>query len=382
MAGPLFRELAEDVSSALGRSILFTGHPDTLASAGSDNLQIKSAPGYDRRSNLRRLLSWIRYFFATLKLVHGQERTALLFIVSNPPFLGLIGYWYKRLRKQPYVVLVYDVYPDILIALGKMKAGITARMWRKLNRSVLEHADAVVVLSQDMKRVLDKHYDLGRTLPGAAVVIPNWADVDSIKPLKKSENWFAKEHGQLGKTTVLYSGNMGNTHDIEGILEVARLLKHETQIQFLFVGEGAKWHKVQDAIEQEKLENITLLPFQPEKVLPFSMTTGDIGVVPYHPGSEGCIVPSKSYYYMAAGVVPLIVSNKDTDLSEMVIVNQCGLSVHSGDYQAMANGIIKLAKDESLLQSFKTAARRVAEKEYSRDNTSRFTELLKDCCSC
>ncbi len=376
MAGPLFRELAEDVSGALGASVLYTGHPHTVAREGTDNLSIESAPGYDRKSNLRRLFSWFRYFFAAFSLVLKHERTALLFIVSNPPFLGVLGYLFKRIRKQRYVVLVYDVYPDILIALGSLKDGFVARLWRRLNRLILEHADAVIAISHDMESLLKTHYDLKQTLPGKAVVIPNWADVETIKPLDKEANWFARQHGQLGKTTVLYSGNMGNTHDIEGILEVARLLKEESHIHFLFIGEGAKWSLVENAIKDEGLGNITLLPFQPEEVLPFSMTSGDIGIVPYHPGTEGSIVPSKSYYYMAAGVVPVIVSSQPTDLASMVVENECGIAVDSGDHELMAEKILELDKNEDLLGKYKLAARTTAEKSFSRTNALLFADLL------
>lgn len=231
------------------------------------------------------------------------------------------------------------MYPDILIVLGKLQDGVAARVWRRLNRSILENADAVIVISCDMEDVLSKHYDLTKTRPGKVVMIPNWADVEAIKPLEKSTNWFAQQHDQVTKTTVLYSGNMGNTHDIEGILEVARLLENVPQIHFLFIGEGAKWSIVENAINNDALKNVTLLPFQPENILPFSMTTGDIGLVPYLPGSEGCIVPSKSYYYMAAGVVPVIISSQPTDLGEMVVSKKCGISVRSGDYELLADKI-------------------------------------------
>jgi glycosyltransferase involved in cell wall biosynthesis len=300
----------------------------------------------------------------------------VLFIVSNPPFLGLLGYGFKRLRKQRYVVLVYDVYPDILLALGKLKDGIFANVWRRLNRFILEHADAVITIGHDMERVLEKHYNLHKTRVGKAVVIPNWADVEAIKPLAKEENWFARKHDLLHKTTVLYSGNMGNTHDIKGVLAVARLLKDKPHIHFLFIGEGAKWALVENSIQENGLNNITLLPFQPEEVLPFSMTTGDIGIVPYYPGTEGCIVPSKSYYYMAAGVVPVIISSQPNDLAEMVESRRCGFAVASGDPKMLADKILELGDDSARLKAYKEAARHVAEESYSRKNTSEFSRLI------
>lgn len=382
MAGPLFRELAEDVAKACGPSLLYTGHPHTAHLQGSDNLNIKPGPGYDRRSNLKRLFSWLNYFSRSFFVTAKEPRQALLFIVSNPPFLGLLGLFFKTIRKQKYAVLVYDVYPDILLSLGTLKDGLLSRTWKFLNRLILEQADVVFAISGDMARILEKSYNLRCTTAGKAVVIPNWADTETIKPLAKEGNWFAVQHQQVGKTTVLYSGNMGNTHDIESILQAAKMLRCHERVHFLLIGEGAKWALVEQTIRDEKLTNITLLPFQNEEVLPYSMAAGDIGIVAYQPGTEGSIVPSKTYYYMAAGLIPLIICSRETDLSEMAIKYQCGLIAKSGDADSLAKAILTLVNDESMLSAYKHSARITAEQFYSRRNTALFVKAINDYIDC
>ncbi len=94
------------------------------------------------------------------------------------------------------------------------------------------------------------------------------------------------------------------------------------------------------------------------------------------PGTEGCIVPSKTYYYMAAGVVPLLVSSQPTDLARIVVDNACGIAVDSGDYQGMAKSILELDRHETLLRQYGEAARATAEKDFSRKNTELFVALL------
>lgn len=377
MAGPLFRELAEDVAEELGPALLYTGHPHTAHRVGTGQLAIQAAPEYDRRTVLRRLLSWLRYFFAAFMVVAESQRTTLLFIVSNPPFLGLLGYLNKMIRGQRYAVLVYDIYPDLLVGLGTIRTGFISRAWTLLNRMVLEHASLVFTIGDDMARLLERTNDLGRTDAGHAIIIPNWADVETVRPRAKTVNPFAIEHGQVGKVTVLYSGNMGNTHDIESILAVARELKDHETIRFLFIGEGAKWLLVQKTIADEGLDNITLLPFQPEDVLPYSMTAGDIGIVAYQPGTEECIVPSKTCYYMAAGLVPLVVSGTKTDLSRQLVENNCGFWIRTGDTENMTLAILSLAADLELLGRYKATARSYAERFFSRRNTERFIDALR-----
>lgn len=374
--GTLFKELSEDLAKVWNPSVLYTGSRQIRESL-EIGLFVRYAPAYDRSSIPKRFWSWARYFVSSLIFSARQPQSALLFIVSNPPYLGLLGLFFKLMRRQRYVVLVYDIYPDVLLSLGTLRNGIISRVWVLLNRIVLEHASLVFTIGEDMASLLDCRCDLSHTVNGYVVPIPNWADVDTIKPLAKHDNPFAIEHGQVGKITVLYSGNMGNTHDIESILAVARDLKHHETIRFLFIGNGTKWSLVEYAKTKEELDNITLLPFQPDDVLPNSMAAGDIGVVAYQPGTEACIVPSKTAYYMAAGLVPLVVSGRETALSRMLVENGSGFFVRTGDIEGMKRTLLVLATDRELLQRYKAAARVIAEKFFSRRNTGQYISVIK-----
>lgn len=375
VVGQLFYELVEDSARTCTPVILYTGTiPEDIVIG--DNITAITSSAYNRRSNLTRLFSWVQYFVKTLLFVFRLRSSSLLFIVTNPPFLGLVGLFFKILRKQKYVILVYDIYPDLLVGTGIIRYGIISRIWTMMNRLVLEQASLVFTIGDDMGHLLERNYDLTRTTAGHAIVIPNWADINMIKPLVKKNNSFAIEHGQVGKITVLYSGNMGNTHDIESILAVARELKDNDTIQFLFIGTGAKWTLVEKTQTNEGLNNITLLPFQPKEVFPKSIASGDIGIVAYQPGTEACIFPSKTSYYMAAGLVPLVVSGKETDLSHMLEEHGCGMSVRSGDIEGMKRAILTLATDGELLKRYKIAARVVAEQHFSRRNTKQYIDAL------
>lgn len=377
MAGPLFRELAEDLSEAIGPSLLYTGHRHTARRANTINLKISAGPEYDRRNNISRLLSWCRFAFKAFFTTARQSKRSILFIVSNPPFLGILGFLFKLLRHQKYVILVYDIYPEILIALRMIHEGYIARFWRYLNRFIYEHADLVFTIGTDMAAKLNHSYDLRRTAAGQAIVINNWADIETIKPIEKKDNWFAVQHKQIGKTTVLYSGNMGNAHDIESILEAARRLQNDQSIHFLLIGEGAKWKMVERTIVEKSLTNVTLLPFQSEEVLPYSLAAGDIGIVAYVPGTEEFMVPSKTYYYMAAGVVPLIVCGKETELSRTILEHACGRVVSTPDIDAMVHTIQELGKNLHDLSVLKQSARSIAERLFSRNNTAQFVHTME-----
>lgn len=377
MAGPLFRELAEDISQEWSPALLFTGYPDTLKAGSIGSLSIIATPEYRRKNNATRILSWIQYFVCVLFRCWCQWRGALLFVVSNPPFIGIIGYLFKRLRGQRYVVLIYDIYPDLLVRFGRLKqSGLITRLWRRINRLTWENAEVVFTLSDQMAGNLERWFDVSKTRAGKVIVVPNWADVDWIQPVAKDKNDFAKKYNQVEKLTVMYSGNLGQTHDIETILGSATRLKENDAVHFMIIGEGAKKSLVEKTKREDGLDNLTVLPFQPENVLPALLSTGDLAVISLDKGSEGLMVPSKTYYAMAAGSALIGLCDNNSEVVHIINRHKCGIVVSPGDVDGMVNGIVDLSGDKAKLNQYQVNSRSAAEKFYSRNNTSQYLEAL------
>jgi glycosyltransferase involved in cell wall biosynthesis len=376
MAGPLFRELAEDISKEKTPSLLITGHPDTLRAPRIGSLRIVGAPAYRPESNTIRLISWLRYTFCALVQCWRQPSNALLFLVSNPPILGIVGYLSKRFRGQRYVFLIHDIYPDVLINFGVLKkSGLITRLWERMNRLIYENSEIVFAIGNKMAERLGRKFDCGKTLPGDVVVIPNWADTDRIRPIPKEKNDFAKEYGQMGKLTVMYSGKLGETHDVETILAAAKELKNDDFISFMIIGEGPKMKLAFEA--RNGLNNLTVLPFQPEDTLPFSLSTADIFIVTLDKGCAGLSVPSKTYYAMAAGAALMGLCEDESEVAHTIQQHKCGVVVAPGDIEGLVGGILALARDKSKLNGYRANSRSSAEKFYSRRNTSRYLEAIR-----
>jgi glycosyltransferase involved in cell wall biosynthesis len=368
LAGPMFLEMAEDISDAIADCILFTGHNCLNKKLSSANLIIKKAPIYNRRSVYSRLISWLHYFFKALFLSFSYNNKPILFIVSNPPFLGLIGYINNLIRKQKYIMLVYDIYPDILYALGKYKRSFVSNLWNKLNELVYSRASTVITIGYDMAEKLNK-FKINQL-----EVIRCWADTDIIFPIEKSDNVMVKKYGLSGKKILLYSGNMGFSHNIEILIEAAKLINRD-DIHFLFIGDGAKRKAVENLAMSNK-KHVTLLPFQPEHMLPYIMSAGDIGFVAYQAGTEGCMVPSKAYYYLAGGLCLFVIGKKPNELAETVEKYECGRSISSENVSDLLDNLYQVIDNPHLLDFFKINARQASVNLFSRKNTAQFLPFL------
>ncbi|MBA7574624.1 hypothetical protein ES708_16436 [subsurface metagenome] len=149
-------------------------------------------------------------------------------------------------------------------------------------------------------------------------------------------------------------------------------------IQFLIIGDGYKRAYIEKYIDKEKLSNILLLPFQAEKVLPYSLTTGDVAVITLSKGVEGLSVPGKVYYAMAGGSALLCISSGNNELKTIIKNHQCGISVEPGDVEGFVSAIKRFYEDPVFLKSCKENARKAVESYYTKKNIGKYREILVD----
>ncbi|MBK7182046.1 MAG: glycosyltransferase [Bacteroidetes bacterium] len=143
------------------------------------------------------------------------------------------------------------------------------------------------------------------------------------------------------------------THDIESIVYTANLLKSNTAIQFVIIGDGAKKAKIEAYVKSEQLSNVLLLPYQNKETLPFSLTAADIGIVTLSQGAETISVPSKTYYTLAAGSAIFALAAEASELGFLVNKYNCGRVFDNSPPEKIAEFILHLFEHRNELEQFK-----------------------------
>ena len=115
-------------------------------------------------------------------------------------------------------------------------------------------------------------------------------------------------------------------------------------------------------MQPKKTSKCHILPFQDSEVLPYSFASADFGVVSLAEGAEGLSVPSKTFYFLAAGAVIIAISEKGSEIEKIVSNNDCGIAIASGD-------VVKMSK------FLKTTSSKILgiKKEKSRALSEKFT---------
>ena len=366
-----FTELALGLTEEGFKIDVYTGFPKISGFSTShfqkiNTLTIHRLPQtrLDKNKSYGRVVNGITFFvFAFWKLL-GTEAQTPIFIGSDPPFLCFLGWSLKRLKGQKYILQISDLYPDIATELGYLKKeGLFHKLWRKINEISFREAEAIVTLGSLMRNRILNYLPVEEAWK--VQVIENW-ESETIKPLPKTENPFAKQHELVHKTVVLYSGNMGLTHGLNSLLEAAQRLKHEPGILFLMIGGGKERARLQVFAEKENLTNILFLPYQNQEMLPYSLTAGDISFISMKHGTEGTLVPGKLYTALAAGSAILGMASAETEVARIVSDSRCGIVVDSENVEQIAQAILNLHRDQMCLREFQKNARLAFDAHYTK----------------
>lgn len=331
---------------------LFAGEINIRPSVPDKSVRIIKTFKYNKTSTLKRLLSWFGAYLHLLFVVWFRGQNCELFLISNPPLNTFI----PRFTRKRYSLLIYDLYPDSLVSQGFIKkSSFIAQWWEKKNRQVFARAKNVFTLSDDMKKAVAKYVEDGKIR-----VVYNWAHNEHLAPVKKQDNIFLKKLGIDDKFIVLYSGNMGMTHDVDIMVDVAERLKGQDNIRFVFIGEGAKKAIIEQKIQDYGLNNCLVLPFQPLEILPYSMGSADIAVVTTDVSQTGLSVPSKTYSYLAVGAILLCLAEHNSELSRMVEDNLVGKCFSRDELEDIVQFVSDLVNDSKKAGEYKANSRQLS----------------------
>jgi glycosyltransferase involved in cell wall biosynthesis len=348
--------------AAYKKKVLISGKLIERNRALDKSVQFEKIIAYNRDSSIKRIFTWTWGFIQIVWLVKTKYRKSDLFIVTNPPFACFIPLFCRN----TFSLLVYDIYPDALVAYHFIgPTSIVVKWWKKANLKIFAKAAGVFTISDGMKKVLGSYIDVNKI-----AVVPIWTDNNFFKPVDKLENTFIQTHQLQDKFIVMYSGNLGNSHDIEVLIEIAAAIKDST-ICFVIIGEGNKRKLIESMIQQYQLSNCLLLHLQEVKMLPYSLAAADLGVVTLGGGAATLSVPSKTFNLLSAGVPLLGIAGEASELASLVTRYRAGKCFNKTDIKAMIEYIKLVKSDEDYRKGLQQNALKAAA-DFGPENAAKF----------
>jgi glycosyltransferase involved in cell wall biosynthesis len=363
--------LTIDIINAFARSghfaavSLIAGSIRVQDVALSEQVQWSKISLYDRGNPRRKVFSWIKGTIETLYLLLTRYRKYEVFYVTIPPFAYLLSLFLKN----RFSVLVFDVYPDVLQIFNVKPSNLIYRLWSRANKALFTRAHRVYTIGAGMARLLSRYTALENI-----TVIPNWSGLTNVTEVLKANNCFLDEQQLHGKFIVQYSGNIGYTHNVEVLIDIASDLREHRDIFFVVIGRGDKLNWIRQLVEERGLDNCRLLPFQPDELLSHTLSAADLGVVLLDDKTAHVSIPSKIYNLQAVGVPILGIADVNSELAVHLSEHQNGRCFAPKDKPAIIDYILKVKDDAAMYQKMKEKSRRAA-KSYTIQNAEKYFKM-------
>lgn len=386
--GQLLTELLEDLGGDFDVEVI-VGQPNAVPASETyraQGLEIRNGVRITRLQHTRfrkhsfigRIVNLVSFTLSAAWISLTIQKPDVIVTETDPFLLAFVGRWLQWRHGAKFIVYLQDIYPDIAVAVGKLREGWVSRCVRSLLFAVYRKADCVVVLSRDMERTC-RQYGVSAD---ALRVIPNWADTTRLQP-QKQVNAFRQGHGLEETFVVMYSGNMGLAHTLTPILEAAEALRDNPRVCFVLVGDGARRAQLAAEAEARKLSNIRFFPYQPREELAQSLSAADVHLISMQPEATGLLMPSKLYGILASGSAVIALADPQSELGELITHRELGYVCDprspDGGAERLAYVINFLADNPTDVRTMGENARRIAEAEFDRSiQTARFAAMLNE----
>jgi colanic acid biosynthesis glycosyl transferase WcaI len=292
----------------------------------------------------------------------GKRPDVILLTVPPLPVsipAALLG-WVHR---APVVLNVQDILPDAAVHVGLLKNPKLIRIFKALEKFAYRTATKISVIADSFVDNLRS-----KDVPTHKIeVIPNWVDINFIRPMSKENNEFRERNQLNGKFVVLYSGNIALTQGLTTLINAAVRLRHIPDIQIVIVGEEKALEYLQLYRDNCKANNVKLLPFEPRKKLPEMLAAADVGLVVQKGNVISFNMPSKIQVLLASGRAIVASIPAAGPAARAIQQSGGGIVIPPEEPGILAATILELYHDRDRVKLLGERSRQYATKHYSFD---------------
>jgi glycosyltransferase involved in cell wall biosynthesis len=308
---------------------------------------------------LRRMLNYASFTIMSLFGLLVSQRPDFIFVESPPLFLSIPACLAGFLWRVPFIFNVADLWPDIVVEGGFLKEGVLIRLMKRLEQWSYRRAGYVNAVTEGMRDTLIRE----KQVPADKVLfLPNGADTVHYQ-LRSPDAELKTRLGLEGKKIILWAGTLGHAHGLNYVLDAAKLLEHERDVYFLFIGDGSAKPELLVRRDQLSLRNVKFLDPVPIEQLPPYYSIALCGLasllpIPLYDGAR----PSKIFPILASGKPVLFAGKGET--ARLIEEARAGIVVTPEDSHALVKAVMQLANQPETAAELGTNGRRFVEDNY------------------
>jgi colanic acid biosynthesis glycosyl transferase WcaI len=309
-----------------------------------------------------RMADFLSFYLSALWRMQTLPAPDAILALTSPPMISVLGHLQKQFRRRDgrriaLVNHVMDLYPDAAVAMGVLgRRGPVTSIMSGLTRRTLTACDALIALGTDMRDLLVDQY-LPKSHASRVHVVQPWADKNEITPTDRDTNPLRAKLGLADDFVLLYSGNFGQAHDVDTIVNTIRATRDRTHLKWCFTGGGRGMKILQELATKESWPHVKFLPYQPREALNDLLNLADVHLISQAPAFTGIVVPSKLFGILAAGKPSIMVGPADAEASRILTECDAGIVVKPGEVDSMLAAIERLQIDADARRAMGERAR-------------------------
>ena len=292
---------------------------------------------------LRRKLSMAFYGLGLFFLSRAYVRHDVVLISSPSPFSNLYGVFISKLLGSKLIYEIRDVWPESFEHYTDFKK-------TSLGYKLVDWLDSIAlkncgVLLSPLPHI-HRYYKV-ESYRIECMIIPNGISYRDLgaRPVRKSRR-------QLGDPLVIgYSGNYSQSNAIMHLLELAKLVKDDLDIEFRLFGKGELREEMDDFIVTHELVNVRVFEWLSSAELIIEIEGCDV-MFKGNPSSDLFkygISSLKIPEYMSLAKPILMLS----DIDDSVMKANCGISVSSNCLESLVEKLkYVIQEDPSILDTW------------------------------
>lgn len=302
-------------------------------------------------NGIRRIANMLFFYknlFNVSKSYAKIDGTPEIIIASSVhPLTMIAGIKIAKKFKIPCICEVRDLWPEAIFYYGKTKEkSILGKMLIAGEYWIYKNADALIFTKEgDTDYIREKKWDIeqgGKINLKKCYYINNGIDILAYKK-SESSNRLVDLDLENNKFKIIYTGSIRPVNDVEKIVNAAKLLQGNSDIQFLIFGSGISENSLKKRVIDENINNVKFKGFVQRKFIPYILSKSSINLLNYSASNYNWSrgnSSNKLFEYMAAGK-PIISTVK---MGYSIINNyKCGLELDNGTPEELANAIIKIS---------------------------------------
>jgi len=297
---------------------------------------------------------WNKYALKKAAELIREFKIETVVTTSPPHSTQLIGLKLKQRFNIRWIADLRDPWTDIYYYNQFKHTALALRVDKNYERKVIENADVLITVSEDVKRIFAEKSQF--LIAGKTAVIPNGFDEEDFRITNIPTET---------KKIITYTGTISEAYDVDCLLESLCLLSEDLKSQILIRFVGKVPSSVVNKFRTTGLE-VELVGYVDHIKSIEYLFRSDLLllVIPRVKNNQG-ILTGKFFEYLASQKPILAIGPIDGDLAKIILETNCGKLYDYSDQEGMLRFI------QATLFLPKTTIKAEPASQYSRKELTR-----------